>query len=131
MLLGSSRVVLLAADAPARHQLATAFEVGIGQLHGRLGVGDRPLGGLREGRVGPRVNLVEELARLDLFAVCELDLLQVAGHPRLDVHGGDGGGSPGELLVGQGLAWLQPSHRDNQRGLLDGRLVTVTAGQDH
>ena len=64
----------------------------VGRQAGQAGLAllERGLRPVELGLVGPGVDLEEQGALLDLVAVVEVDLVEVAGHPRPDLDREDG-----------------------------------------
>ena len=107
--------------------------VGPGQLELGLVEVDLALGLVELGLVGPRVDLEQQVARLDLRPFLERHLDQVAGDPGADVHRLDRVGPAGEVHVIGDFASDGPADRDDGRlrGSDGNRIAMATVDRRH
>ena len=88
-----------------------------------FGLVDRGLRARQLGLVRTRIDLEQQVALLDLAAVLEMDLVEIAGHPGADVDRPPGHGAAGEILeVGDlGRRRQREQHVGRLRGRRRGR----------
>ena len=91
--------LVLVADRLAVHQLAVAFGLEPGRILRGLGPGQGGAGGVKGGLVHGRIDLVEQLAGLDLGALLEMTLEDDAAHLRPHFGDAEGRGAAGQLLA--------------------------------
>ncbi len=109
----------------ALHQVGIALLLDLGEVEGRLRLGDAGLHLVDLGLVGRLLDHEEQLALLDLAAFLEIPLLEEAFHAGTEVDRVDRLDASGEVEAGGDVLLRHGHDTDGRRGRLGGRLLLL------
>ena len=110
-LFGDCQVEFRLGVDPLFSQRLLTFEIGLGSLDLRLGVGQQPVIAIHLGGIDSRVNLEQQISRLHFAACLEMNGIEVATDSRPNLDRFHRLGSPGELGKVRQLPFHRLGHR--------------------